>query len=164
MADDSIQERVTQLFRAVPDAVDVVALSPGETLRYFTGVNMHKSERPTLVFLFREGSPVVVHPELEGDVSRRRFQTQSDTRTRTLCTATTSPTALATGSASKATNHRISSRGMSGHLNPDTLSVEPGIYVPELGGVRIEDDVVVTADGANVPTTSSRDLRVLQGR
>lgn len=27
------------------------------------------------------------------------------------------------------------------------ITIEPGIYVPELGGVRIEDTVVVTADG-----------------
>lgn len=67
MASHSTSDRVTQLFETLPDSVDIVALSPGETLRYFTGLNMHKSERPTLVFLFRDGSPVVVHPKLEGD-------------------------------------------------------------------------------------------------
>jgi len=36
-----------------------------------------------------------------------------------------------------------------------------GVYVPDLGGVRIEDDVLVTGDGADVLTTSSRDLRIL---
>ena len=30
------------------------------------------------------------------------------------------------------------------------LTVEPGIYVPGLGGIRIEDDVLVTAGGARV--------------
>jgi len=67
MANDSISDRVTRLFEALPDTIDVVALSPSETLRYFTGLNMHKSERPTLVFLFLEGTPAVVHPVLEGD-------------------------------------------------------------------------------------------------
>jgi Xaa-Pro dipeptidase len=39
-----------------------------------------------------------------------------------------------------------------------TFTVEPGIYVPGLGGVRIEDDVLVTADGCESLTTFSRDL------
>lgn len=30
------------------------------------------------------------------------------------------------------------------------ITIEPGIYIPELGGVRIEDDVLVTKDGATV--------------
>lgn len=67
MASHGNSDRVTRLFEALPDTIDVVALSPGETLRYFTGLNMHKSERPTLVFLFVEGTPAVVHPVLESD-------------------------------------------------------------------------------------------------
>ena len=38
------------------------------------------------------------------------------------------------------------------------VTVEPGVYVPGLGGVRIEDDVLVTQDGAEVLTTLSKDL------
>ena len=38
------------------------------------------------------------------------------------------------------------------------MTVEPGIYVPGLGGVRIEDMVEVTADGCRVLGTSTRDL------
>jgi len=67
MASSSTSQRVTQLFKTLPNSVDVVSLSPGETLRYFTGLQMHKSERPTIVFLFRDGDPAVVHPVLEGD-------------------------------------------------------------------------------------------------
>jgi len=38
------------------------------------------------------------------------------------------------------------------------VTVEPGIYVPGLGGVRIEDMVEVTDDGGRVVGTSTRDL------
>jgi Xaa-Pro aminopeptidase len=38
------------------------------------------------------------------------------------------------------------------------FTVEPGIYIPGLGGVRIEDMVLVTADGCEVLTTISKDL------
>ena len=41
------------------------------------------------------------------------------------------------------------------------VTVEPGVYVPGLGGVRIEDMVEITADGAREIPRSTKELVVL---
>ena len=41
------------------------------------------------------------------------------------------------------------------------LTVEPGVYIPGEGGVRIEDDVRITKDGCEVLTTASKDMMVI---
>ena len=48
--------------------------------------------------------------------------------------------------------------------SPDTLqpgmvvTIEPGIYLPDWGGIRIEDDVLVTHDGCEVLSHIPRSL------
>lgn len=41
------------------------------------------------------------------------------------------------------------------------FSIEPGIYVPNIGGIRIEDLVCVTEDGCEVLNHYSKDLQIL---
>jgi Xaa-Pro dipeptidase len=54
----------------------------------------------------------------------------------------------------RADNPRILQPGM-------TFTVEPGIYLPGRGGVRIEDDVLVTSDGVESLTTYTRKLETI---
>lgn len=53
------------------------------------------------------------------------------------------------------TNELVLEKGM-------VFTIEPGIYHPEVTGVRIEDDVVVTADGVEVLTKFPKELQIIK--
>ena len=42
------------------------------------------------------------------------------------------------------------------------ITIEPGIYIPGFGGVRVEELVVVTDDGMRVLTQSPKELTVIK--
>lgn len=47
-------------------------------------------------------------------------------------------------------------------LEPNmVVTIEPGVYLPNIGGVRIEDDIVITQTGNEVLTHSTKELIIL---
>lgn len=56
---------------------------------------------------------------------------------------------------------RLSSRSTDTLRNGNVVTIEPGIYVPGIGGVRIEDDIVIRGNQPEFLTTSPRELIIL---
>ncbi|MCS6835246.1 MAG: Xaa-Pro peptidase family protein [Anaerolineae bacterium] len=63
------QQRWDKLFARL-DGVDAIVLIPGANLRYFIGLDYHRSERPILAFISRAGQVRFILPLLE--VSKRQ--------------------------------------------------------------------------------------------
>ncbi|MBM7603626.1 Xaa-Pro dipeptidase [Metabacillus crassostreae] len=53
------------------------------------------------------------------------------------------------------------------HINNDVLkegmvyTIEPGIYLPSIGGVRIEDDILITKNGHEILTKTNKEFTVV---
>ena len=53
-------------------------------------------------------------------------------------------------------------RGEDTILEPGmVITIEPGLYIPDWGGVRIEDTVLVKEDGCEILTPVTKNLIVL---
>jgi Xaa-Pro dipeptidase len=60
------QTRLIQLSKSMRAAnLDALALNPGPSLVYLTGLHFHLMERPTVVFFTTDSVPTIVLPELE---------------------------------------------------------------------------------------------------
>lgn len=55
----------------------------------------------------------------------------------------------------------VSSRSTSTLSDGDVITIEPGIYLPDLGGIRIEDTVAVSGGGGRSLTATSKAFSVL---
>jgi hypothetical protein len=61
---------------------EIVALNPGATLYYLTGLSFHLMERPVVLFVQKKGPSSIVLPELEEvrlAISMRKFSLMTRT-------------------------------------------------------------------------------------
>ncbi len=71
LSPEVLQKRQQKLAAAIRAAgLDALALNPGPSLHYLTGIEFHLSERPVVCLFRPEGAPVLVLPELESAKSR----------------------------------------------------------------------------------------------
>lgn len=56
---------------------------------------------------------------------------------------------------------RIGMHGKTVLLEGMAITIEPGVYLDGFGGIRIEDTVVVTANGCEILTPTSKELRTI---
>jgi Xaa-Pro aminopeptidase len=57
---------------------------------------------------------------------------------------------------------RLARSGTTALVPGNVITVEPGVYLPGVGGVRIEDLVVVTGDGRDVLSKTTKDLLTVE--
>jgi len=66
MLSPDLLKRHHKLTKAITDhGLDALALNPGPSLPYLTGLHFHMSERPVVVFFSTDQDPIIVLPELE---------------------------------------------------------------------------------------------------
>jgi Xaa-Pro dipeptidase len=59
-------QRIDSLLQLIkPSQLDAIAINPGPTLTYLTGLTFHLMERPTVLLLVPGRQPIIILPELE---------------------------------------------------------------------------------------------------
>lgn len=74
-----VNQRVSRLYEILDEAhFDAIAINPGPTLTYLTGLQFHLMERPTVLILCPGREPVLILPELEsGKLSQSRLEVKA---------------------------------------------------------------------------------------
>lgn len=72
-------QRITHLYEIIKAAhFDAVALNPGPTLTYLTGLQFHLMERPTVLIVRPGSEPILILPELEvGKLAHSHLQVKA---------------------------------------------------------------------------------------
>jgi Xaa-Pro aminopeptidase len=142
--------------------LDALVLNPGPSLFYLTGLRFHLSERPVVAIFSPEATAVMVLPELEaGKIQDLPFPVRAF------------PYGEDPLSWQAAFRQAVQAAEMDGRptgLEPRQMrvleegmifTIEPGVYLPGRGGVRIEDDFLITHDAGESLSNLPRDLIII---
>ena len=181
MTDSHATRRNHAAIIARAQGLGALAFVPGANFTYLTGLQFHLMERPTLLFVTASAEVLAIMPELEREKWAQTFpdaltcywQDADGYAQAFLGAAAALAASPYAGLIVHKTGHGL---GMDIHEAPQIMrgnhrllasgtvfTIEPGLYRPGDIGVRIEDNVVISAAGATVLTGFPRELTLVGG-